>query len=421
MRWLRAALVTLAVVIAALYALVFWPMRDPHPTVRRGTGTLAIRGARIYTSPEAPAIAIGTVLVRDGVIAAVGADVAVPDGGRTIECERCIVTAGFWNAHVHFTERKWAGAPWAGAATLDAQLADMLTSRGFTTVVDVGSDPRVTLSLRRRIASGDLAGPTIYTAGPALYPPHGIPYYLRNSLPRYILWFMPTPATPAAAARVAERNFRTGTDVLKLFTGSYVERGHVLPMPDSIAAAAVAVAHRHHQLVFAHPSDLAGTNVAIESGVDVLAHAPDTPNGIDSALLQRVVDRHMAMIPTLKMFGTTVTTDSGYLRPIYAEVALFHTLGGQLLFGTDVGYMTDYRTDDEFRALAASGLGWRDMLRMLTTAPAERFGVADRVGTIAPGKDADLVVLDADPADSVPAFTRVRLTMHEGRVVYERP
>jgi len=118
---------------------------------------------------------------------------------------------------------------------------------------------------------------------------------------------------------------------------------------------------------------------------------------VDAELLGGMVARHMAMIPTLKMFATTVTTNPAYLEPIYAEVRQFHALGGELLFGTDVGYMTDYRTEDEFRALAQCGLNARDILRMLTTAPAGRFGVDGQKGSIAPGKLADLVVLSGDP------------------------
>ena len=112
---------------------------------------------------------------------------------------------------------------------------------------------------------------------------------------------------------------------------------------------------------------------------------------------------------------------ASFLDPIYAEVREFHRLGGQLLFGTDVGYMADYTTDDEFTALAASGLDYKDMLRMLTTAPAERFNVTSSKGTIEPGKLADLVLLDADPATDVTAFSRVQTTIRTGQVIYSRP
>ena len=152
----------------------------------------------------------------------------------------------------------------------------------------------------------------------------------------------------------------------------------------------------------------------------MLAHAPDTTAGVDRALIEAAVARHTAMIPTLSMFARTVTADPAYLQPIYAVVRQFHSLGGELLFGTDVGYMTDYSTGDEFRALAECGLDAREMLRMLTTAPARRFGVAAK-GRVELSRPADLVVLDGDSETDPAAFTRVRFTVRAGRVVYACP
>src|SRR5271170_874050 len=410
--------ILLLLLTTAIYVVGFRPLRDPHPPDYMAKGTLAIQNAKIYTSPDAPPIESGTIVVQDGRITAVGADIPIPSGAQIIPCAHCVVTSGFWNTHVHFTEAKWANADWQPAAKLNAQLADMLTSRGFTTVVDVGSNLRDTVPIRRRIESGELLGPKIYTAGSAQYPPNGIPYYLKDTLPWFILKLMPQPATPDEAAKDEERNIAEGADVLKLFTGSWVARGKVLPMPETNARAAVEVAHSHGQLAFAHPSNLAGVLVAMNSGVDVLAHAADDAEGVDARLLQTIVDKHMAMVPTLKMFATTVTKNPRYLDPIYAEVRQFHADGGQLIFGTDVGYMTDYTTEDEFSALAQSGLNAQDILRMLTIAPAERFGVADQKGTVTPGKLADLVILSADPPTRVTNFAKVQTTVRSGRVIY---
>ena len=366
----------IAVVLAAVfYVLAFWPLRDRHPTSATQHGVLAIRGARIYVSPDAPAMEGATVVVRDGRIAWVGKPVEVSQDAQVVPCDQCVVTAGFWNTHVHFTERKWSLSEWTRSSKLEEQLQDMLTSHGFTTVVDAGSNLRDTIPLRRRIERGELAGPKIYTAGNAQYPPNGVPYYLRNTMPGWMLYFQATPKSPSEAARVEEQNIANGADVLKLFTGSYVERGKVLPMPVENARAAIEVAHRHGQMAYAHESNLAGMRVAMESGVDVLAHAADSAEGVNEAVLAEVVAKHMAMIPTLKMFRTTVTAKSGYLDPIYAQVRRFHELGGELLFGTDAGYMTDYATIDEYRALKSSGLNGPEILHMLTTAPARRFGV----------------------------------------------
>jgi imidazolonepropionase-like amidohydrolase len=412
--------ILLVLIVGALYIVGFWPLRNPHPPDYMAKGTLVIENAKIYVSPDAAPIERGTIVIQDGRIAAVGADIPVPSGAQSIPCDHCVITAGFWNAHVHFTERKWSGAEWQPAAKLNAQLADMLASRGFTTVVDVGSNLRDTIPIRRRIEAGELLGPKVYTAGSAQYPPHGIPFYLKGTTPWFILKLMPQPATPEEATRDEERNITEGADVLKLFTGSWVAHGKVLPMPEANARAAVEVAHSHGQLAFAHPSNLAGVVVAMNSGVDVLAHAADDTEGVDARLLQTIVDRHMAMVPTLKMFGRTVTKNPRYLDPIYAEVRQFHADGGQLIFGTDVGYMTDYSTEDEFHALEQSGLNAMDILRMLTTAPAERFKFADRKWTIAAGKLGDLVVLSADPASDVANFSKVQTVVRSGRVIYSR-
>ncbi len=419
-RFLLLVLFVLVVACVAVWLIEVYPRHGSHPPLRLARGTLAIQHARIYESPTDPPIDDGTIVIRDGVISAIGIGMAVPEGAQILPCDHCVVTAGYWNTHVHLTEPKWSMAQWKSAATLNPQIADMFLRRGFTTVIDLGSNPADTFSIRRRIEKGELTGPYIYTAGTALYPPHGVPYYLREVMPGWMIRLMPQPNTPDEARNIVRKNLNSGADVTKLFTGSWVARGHVLPMPLNIATAAVTTSHNNGKIVFAHPSDLAGTQVAIKSGVDVLAHVPDDTRGITSDLFATMVRQNMAMSPTLKMFSTTVTTDPHYMEPMYDEVRIFHGMGGTLLFGTDVGYMTDYSTEGEFEALGKSGLNWRDVLALLTTNPATRMGVQDRKGTVAPGKPADLVILDADPATDLKNFSRVQAVVRSGAVVWQR-
>jgi imidazolonepropionase-like amidohydrolase len=413
-------LILLVVAFVGIWFVQIYPRHGSHPPLKLANGTFAIEHARIYISPSDPPIDDGTVLVRDGLIAAVGKQVQVPAGATIFPCDHCVVTAGFWNAHVHFTESKWALANWKSAATLNPQLADMFLSRGFTTVIDLGSNPADTFSIRRRIEKGELAGPYIYTAGTGLYPPHGLPFYLKETLPRWIQMLMPQPETPDESTKIVRRNLASGADVTKLFTGSWIKRGTVLPMPVNIARAAVTESHLNGKLVFAHPSNLAGVQVAIDSGVDVLAHAADDTRGVDAKLLRSAISKNMAMIPTLKMFTTTVTSDPHYMDPMRAEVHQFHQLGGILIFGTDVGYMTDYSTETEFEELAKSGLDFNTVLAMLTTNPAGRMGVSDRKGTVTPGKLADLTILDADPSTDLTNFSRVHAVVRSGKFVWQR-
>lgn len=377
---------------------------------------LAVAGARIYTSPEAQPIDVAMIVIRDGTITAVGKHPRIPKDTQTLSCTGCVVFAGFWNCHIHFTEPKWVDAEHQPAAKLAKQLQEMLTHSGFTTVVDTGSDPNNTTALRRRIETGEVPGPHIYTAGTPLYPAHAIPYYL-DDLPPEIRAMLPQPSTSAEAVEAVRHNIALGADVTKLFTGSYVAPGKVVVMSQDIAEAAAQTAHQHGQLVFAHPSNLPGMRVAVESGVDILAHAPDTVKGVDDTVLKEMLDHRTAMIPTLKLFSGE--SDIVRIREI---VARFHQLGGQLIFGTDTGFLTDYDMTEEYRQLALAGLSWRDVLTMVTNAPAERFHVSGRQGRIAVGSAGDLTVLSEDPAAGDPlAFTHVRYTIRAGRVLFSNP
>lgn len=376
--------------------------------------SLAITGAVAYPSASAAPIHRATVLTKDGRIVAVGSNVQVPPGYQTIRCEGCAIVAGFWNSHVHFTEPKWDAADQQPAQKLSGQLQSMLTRSGFTTVVDTGSLLANTIALRRRIDSGDVLGPRILTAGVPIYPPDGIPYYVKDSLPPEVVAQLTMPKDAREAVAAVDTSIRGGADIIKLFTGSWISREKVLPMPAPIAIAAVSASHRSGRLVFSHSSNLAGTQVAIDSRVDVLAHAPEDTRGIDDALLKRAVAQGMAMIPTLKLFS-----GDDNIAEIRRVVRRFHELGGSLVFGTDTGYLTDYDVAEEFAQLTKAGFTWSEILRMLTENPARLFKDQKNRGRVAPGMIADLTVLEADPATDLSAFSRVRYTIRNGRVVSE--
>jgi imidazolonepropionase-like amidohydrolase len=379
--------------------------------------SLALVGGRVYTSPDAIPIDDAAVLVEGGRIAAVGprASLDTSRAARTIDCKGLVVVAGFQNSHVHFTHPRWAEAASQPAAKLVAQLEEMLTRHGFTTVVDTASDPANTLALRKRIDSGEVAGPAILTAGMALYPPDGVPYYVRDEVPAEILRLLPQPATAAAATSVVSTQLGGGTDIVKLFVGSWVKRGSVLPMPQDVANAAVAEAHKRGALVFAHPSNVAGLEVALRAGVDVLAHAVEHTRGLTDAHRQRMLDQKMAVVPTLFLFSGRWSWDVG------DEVRRFSRAGGQLLFGTDAGYLQQFDPTREYELMASAGIDWREILASLTTSPAARFRRAEERGRIAKSMPADLVVLGSDPSSGARSFADVRTTIRGGRVIYSRP
>src|SRR5438445_97209 len=101
------------------------------------------------------------------------------------------------------------------------------------------------VSLRFMAAGIAVAVQVVGTAALPLYPPDGIPYYLKDgSVPPELLKMLPQPATPHDAVRAVAANVSGGADIIKLFTGSWVARDHVLPMPAEVAIAAATEAHR---------------------------------------------------------------------------------------------------------------------------------------------------------------------------------
>ncbi len=108
----------------------------------------------------------------------------------------------------------------------------------------------------------------------------------------------------------------------------------------------------------------------------------------------------------------------GHRVDLLQQVREFHEAGGEILFGTDVGFIPDYDPAEEYVSMQLAGMSGHDILRSLTSAPARRFTGAEQTGRIAVGADADLVVLEGDPIADVRNFVRVRHTIRAGRVIY---
>src|SRR5690606_38759149 len=157
----------------------------------------------------------------------------------------------------------------------------------------------------------------------------------------------------------ARRQLREGADGLKLFGGAIVggEVG-VLPMDLDIARAVVEVAHAAGKRVFVHPTNAEGIAVAVDGGADVLAHTAPQAGPWPEALVRRMVDGDMALVPTLSLFevemrkeGVPEAIIGRELGTAKRQVAAFAAAGGAVLFGTDAGYVDAYDTNVELRLM----------------------------------------------------------------------
>ncbi len=377
--------------------------------------TLALTRATIYPSPTEDAIRDGTVLIRDGKIAAVGARgaVAIPPGTQTLDCSGLMITAGFWNSHVHFFERKWGNAGEIPAAELARQLQEMLTRYGFTTAFDLSSTWENTRRLRDRIESGEVPGPRIRSTGEGLLPPEaGLPPDIAMRMMGLMKTSLHEVADEAQAADAARKLIAAGVDGIKLFVSGPSKAA----LSEGTIRGAVEAAHQAGKPVFIHPNSVEDVLAGVRGGVDVVGHTTPMSAWSDTVLSEMKAHR-VALIPTLQVWKYNFRHDRAStldqaLRTCAVQLRAWVESGGTVIFGTDVGYV-DYDPSDEYALMAQAGMNERQILASLTTAPAERFGQGRQLGRIAPGFEADLVVLK-----SLHEWTSVRYTVRAGRIIY---
>lgn len=375
-------------------------------------------GAKVYPSPTADPIENAVLFIRDGKLKLVAEGnrlkIPFPASAKQLDCRGKFIVAGFWNSHVHF-ETGWDDADKQPAGQLESHMQEMLTKWGVTTVWDLGSVPTNTMTIRKRVESGEVPGPQILMAGD-IFPKGGHPAYLPPEMQ------LPEAATPEDALRMARGYFFMGLDGIKLFTGSYMGPGKpVVNMDTSLVAVVGELTHAMHRPLFAHPQNRIGTDNALNGGVDILAHTIPTEGSFTSAELEQMKRQHTALIPTLTLWTTVVSDKKIQEQLVQAgvdETKAFLANGGMVLFGTDGGFQTVYDTTLEYEYMGRA-MGWKDILASLTTNPAIQFSTATK-GQVEKDMDADLVALDADPAVDVKNFAKVAWTMRKGKVIYEK-
>ena len=136
----------------------------------------------------------------------------------------------------------------------------------------------------------------------------------------------------------------------------------------------------------------------------------------------------MALIPTLTLFDVEVQKD-GAPADVEAKVVAravsrlraYNDAGGEILFGTDVGYIYQFDTAEEYELMQRAGMSFAQILASLTTSPARRFGFAGHSGRVAATMDADLTVLRGDPGADITALSHVSYTIRAGKVIFPAP
>jgi imidazolonepropionase-like amidohydrolase len=373
----------------------------------------------------------GGLLIDGDRIAAVGGPAtaaAGPDAGGApgvlhIALPGCTLLPGFFDFHTHAgidTRRGGLSAqahepPGIAAANALGRLQDDLRG-GVTTARLCGDLGGLDLRLRAEIEAERVVGPRLVVAGRAIKSPRGGGGAIVSV----------TTDDPREIGRVVETNLADGVDFVKLFVSDGVGDPAREPTAcyygEAQVAAAVRPAHAAGRRVAAHLLGGAGVAEAIGGGLDVIEHGWFlTDADLDLAA------RHDTLItltlgvlcgPDGHAFGGTPDETARLARLGAAAQATARKViarGLRYVVGTDAvhGHLTD-----EVAWLVALGETPVKAIQAATARPAAELGMADRLGTLEPGRLADVLAVEGDPLADISALRRVRLVVKAGRIVY---
>ena len=264
-------------------------------TTRVYAADLAIIGAKVYPSPEATPLVGAVVLIKGDRIVVVrsGRHTHVPAGFKIIDAHGGALVAGFWNCHVHLVSEGLLEPESLSDEDLSRRLQSMFVRWGFTTIFDLASTMKSAGSIRDRVQARNVTGPRILTVAEPFYPSDGTPVYAN---PIYEANHLPSAeiTDTVEAVRRVDTQIGAGADGIKLFTAS-IQGGDAPPvyMPAADVRAITAEAHRLRRQVFAHPTDAKGMELAVDNGVDILAHVAPLGGPWSPSLVAKLKARHV--------------------------------------------------------------------------------------------------------------------------------
>jgi imidazolonepropionase-like amidohydrolase len=402
---------------------------------------IVIKAGRLIDTINGRVLENQTIVIEGDKIKSVGQGIAIPSGAEVIDLSRSTVLPGLSDSHVHITGQ--AGADYYETlfrrSVIDEAVSANIYARrtleaGFTTVRSLGSGPFVEIALRDAINRGDLAGPRIIAANMYIGSTgsHG-------DLTGFSPWL--GDRTPPEMSGIADGVdevrkkvrylIKYGADVIK-----FGATAGVLTEEASVGApqysqeemdAIVAEAHLHGVKVAAHAHGTEGIKMAIKAGVDSIEHG----SFLDDEGIRMMKER-----------GTYLSADIYNDDYILAEYSKFNTpqkiiekeklvgrkqrenfkkavlAGVKIAFGTDAGVYPHSWNAKQFAKMVEWGMTPMAAIQASTIGNADLFGWSDRIGSITPGKFADIIAIDGDPLTNVSLLENVGFVM-KGGVIYK--
>ena len=404
-----------------------------------------IHAGRLIDRPGKPVRGPATIVVENGRIVAVRDGIVAPDraDARVIDLKGMTVLPGLIDSHVHLTSDSGGIAAQLEEVTLspaaqafNAQVNGLKTLRaGFTTVRNLGDGDGAVLALRDAVAAGKVIGPRIVDAGNSISGTAGHMYGslgYRDELHPFFAGAGNTCNGADDCRRAVRHQIARGADVIKFAStggvNSRIGAGLGRQMFDDEARAIVETAHMFGKKVAVHAHGADGIALALAAGADSVEHG--------TILTPAVVDQWAKSkawyVPTLSTVNgykeRLAANPNAYAPDVLEKIRYRISITGQSLrtlvprgvriaFGTDAGVSKHGRNADEFELMVANGMTPMSALVAATANAAELLGLADEIGSIEPGKSADLIAVTGDPLADVTVLKRVEFVMARGRVV----
>ncbi len=402
-----------------------------------------IHAGRLLDQPGKPARGPSTVTVQGGrIVSVTDGFTPAPAGATVINLESSFVLPGLIDSHVHLESD--AG----GTAGLVEGVTDSVATRafraevngrktlmaGFTTVRNLGGSDGITLALRDAVAAGWVIGPRIIDAGNSISTTSGhMDATLGMAEQFWPVIQQDNLCDGADACRKAVRmQIRRGVDVIKIATtggvNSVIGAGVGKQIYADEVKALVDTAHLYNKKIAVHAHGTDGINMALAAGADSIEHG----TMIDAETVRLFKASGAWYVPTLSTVNGYIerlkANPNAYSPAVYEKVQwrlrvtgksleIAYPAGVNIAFGTDAGVSKHGRNADEFELMVKHGMPASAAIVAATTGAATLLGVSKDVGSLEPGKAADIIAVSGDPLADVTVLKSVGFVMKGGKVV----
>src|ERR1700730_687757 len=380
------------------------------------------------------------IVIEGDKIASVVAGGSAPAGVEVIDLSKATVLPGFIDTHTHVllqgditTEEYDAqllkeSIPYR--AILAARNAQIALSHGFTAIRDLETEGAMyaDVDVKMAIANGEVPGPRMQAATRAMAPTGMYPllgYSWELKVPTGVQY---VDGVDGARKAVREQ-VMYGADWIKYYSDRkyHFEVDGVLHsmvnFTDEEAKAIVDESHRLGKRVAAHAIGSDGIAAALRAGVDSIEHG----DGLTDALLDEIARKGVYWVPTITV-GAYVAPGRGgaWTKMVDSERNAFQKAlkkNVRIVFGTDAGGFDweELNQAKEFEYYVQYGMSPMQAIRSATSMASELLGWKDKVGTIEPGKWADIVAVSGDPLKDISELSRVKFVMKGGAVYKSEP